>query len=113
MKNIIRSVLLGFFLALFISACEKQETPVEAPVRPVKVVKVGDTEELFERQFPGRSSATQEVDLSFRVSGPLITRPVDVGDEVKKGQILARIDPRDLLSSPFFVLQYHFFEPFF
>jgi multidrug efflux pump subunit AcrA (membrane-fusion protein) len=95
MKNIIRSISFGLLLALFICACEKQEATIEEPVRPVKVVKVGDLEQFMERKFPGRSKATQEVDLSFRVSGPLITRPVDVGDEVKKGQVLARIDPRD------------------
>jgi len=33
--------------------------------------------------------------LSFRVSGPLITFPVKVGDEVEQGRVLARIDPRD------------------
>ena len=47
------------------------------------------------RWFPGRAKATQEVDLAFRVTGPLITRPIDVGDEVKKDQTLGRIDPRD------------------
>jgi multidrug efflux pump subunit AcrA (membrane-fusion protein) len=35
------------------------------------------------------------VDLSFRVAGPLITRPVNVGDKVKQGDVVARIDPRD------------------
>jgi RND family efflux transporter MFP subunit len=35
------------------------------------------------------------VDLSFRVAGPLITLPVKVGDTVRKGRDLARIDPRD------------------
>jgi RND family efflux transporter MFP subunit len=44
--------------------------------------------------FPGRAKATQEVDLSFRVSGPLIQR-LDVGQEVKTGDVVARIDPRD------------------
>ncbi len=45
--------------------------------------------------FPGRAKATQEVNLSFRVAGPLITRPVIIGDTVKAGDVLARIDPRD------------------
>ena len=35
------------------------------------------------------------MDLSFRVGGPMISRPVNVGDEVKTGQLVARIDPRD------------------
>ena len=35
------------------------------------------------------------MDLSFRVSGPLISLPVDVGSTVKKGDVIAAIDPRD------------------
>jgi RND family efflux transporter MFP subunit len=58
-------------------------------------MKVGDVKGMAKRSFPGRTRATQEVNLSFRVSGPLVTRPVNVGDKVKKGQILARIDPND------------------
>jgi len=39
--------------------------------------------------------AYQELNLSFRIGGPLIQFPVKVGDGVQKGQVLARIDPRD------------------
>ncbi len=57
--------------------------------------KVLDTSGLLERTFPGRAKASQQVNLSFRVSGPLITLPVAVGDRVKAGDVLARIDPND------------------
>jgi len=49
----------------------------------------------MERSFPGLASASTEVNLSFRVGGPLISRPVDVGDEVEAGDVVARIDPND------------------
>ena len=39
--------------------------------------------------------AYQEINLSFRIGGPLIQFPVKVGVAVQKGQVLARIDPRD------------------
>jgi RND family efflux transporter MFP subunit len=58
-------------------------------------MKVNDVSALQQRSFPGRASATQEVDMAFRVTGPLIARPANVGDEVQQGDILARIDPRD------------------
>ena len=35
------------------------------------------------------------MDLSFQVSGPLVSLPVDVGSKVKKGDVIAAIDPRD------------------
>jgi len=94
MNHSFKLIPLILTVALFTSGCS-EEAAVEEIIRPVKAMKVADFEEFMERKFPGRSSATKEVDLSFRVSGPLITRPIDVGDEVKKGQVLARLDPRD------------------
>ncbi|MHC4991205.1 MAG: efflux RND transporter periplasmic adaptor subunit [Planctomycetota bacterium] len=71
--------------------------PPEAPeaIRPVRTFRVGDATQLVGRRFPGRARATNEVNLAFRVSGPLITRAADVGNEVSVGEILATIDPRD------------------
>ncbi len=83
-------------LALLMAGCGEEETgPVEEVIRPVLAMKVGDATEFVGRSFPGRAKAVQEVDLSFRVSGPLITRSADVGDEAQEGEVLARIDPRD------------------
>jgi len=50
---------------------------------------------ILGREFPGRAKASHEVDLSFRVSGPLISLPVDVGSQVKQDDVVAVIDPRD------------------
>jgi RND family efflux transporter MFP subunit len=69
--------------------------PAAAVVRPVRVMKVQDVGALSDRSLPGRAKATQEVNLAFRVSGPLVELPINVGDHVKKDDIIARIDPRD------------------
>ena len=45
--------------------------------------------------LPGQARASQRVDLSFKVSGPLVELPAEEGQEVKQGQLLARILPRD------------------
>jgi RND family efflux transporter MFP subunit len=82
-------------LTLFLTGCEKEQLDEKEVVRPVRAMKVSDVVQFRQRQFPGTATATQEVDLSFRVSGPLITLPVNVGDEVKAGDVVARIDPRD------------------
>ena len=58
-------------------------------LRPVRAMKVSDLATLEARSFPGRAQATQELDLSFRVGGPLTTRPVNVGDKVRRGDIVA------------------------
>jgi RND family efflux transporter MFP subunit len=54
---------------------------------------------ILDREFPGRAKARHEVDLSFRVSGPLVSLPVDIGTRVKKDDIVAVIDPKDFQTS--------------
>lgn len=76
------------------SGCREPASEAE-PVRPVRAIKVGDLKAIQGREFPGRARAGDEVDLSFRVSGPLVALPVDVGSKVKKGDVIAAIDPRD------------------
>ncbi len=86
--------LLALLLAAgLLAGCE--EPPVEEPIRPVLATKVGDVEGFRRDRFPGRAKAKEETNLSFRVFGPVITRNVDVGDVVTRGDVIARIDPTD------------------
>ena len=80
---------------LLLPGCAKEEAPKKEVVRPIKAIQVGGLEVLTGRTFPGKAKATQEANLSFRVNGTLNQFPVKVGDEVKKGKLLARLDPRD------------------
>jgi RND family efflux transporter MFP subunit len=93
MKKYIALLFIIPVISLFVG-CQK-EVEVESEPRPVRAMKIGDITAVSQRWIPGRVSASQEVNLSFRVSGPLVQLPVNVGDQVKKGQVLARIDPRD------------------
>jgi RND family efflux transporter MFP subunit len=74
------------------AGCEQEPEKSEF-VRPVRVMKVQDVEGFIARSFPGKSAATQEINLAFQVPGKLIKRPVDVGKEVKKGNLIASLDP--------------------
>ena len=56
--------------------------------------------------YPGRTQARYETELAFQVEGRLIKRLVEVGDYVKQGQPIARLDPKDyILSSERFLNQ--------
>ncbi len=46
-------------------------------------------------EYPGRTKPADEVNVSFRVSGPIISMRVKEGDYVKKGQVIAEMDLRD------------------
>jgi RND family efflux transporter MFP subunit len=62
-------------------------------------MQVADASSLRTGTFPGRAKPGQEVNLSFRVGGPLVELNVKIGDAVKQGDTLARIDPKDYESS--------------
>ena len=82
-------------ISILLAGCAREEAPEPAPVvKPVKTMILGTTE-TSGRSFPGRVEATNQVDLAFRVGGPLIEFPVREGQFVRKDQLVARIDPRD------------------
>jgi multidrug efflux pump subunit AcrA (membrane-fusion protein) len=89
------AVTLCAGLALLLTACGEEQAETDEIVRPVRAVKIGDVESLIRRSLPGRAKAVQEVNLSFRIAGSLISFPTLVGQEVAEGDLLARLDPRD------------------
>ncbi len=62
---------------------------------PVRVVRLDADGSGQQRHYFGEVQGSQRVDLSFRVPGPLIEIRAETGSRVKKGQVIARIDPRD------------------
>jgi RND family efflux transporter MFP subunit len=73
-------------------------TEPEPPIRPVKTMVVEDTPAQFRRIFSGRLEASQTVDLAFLTSGDLVELPVNEGDRLEKGELIARLDARDARS---------------
>ncbi|MCP4345661.1 MAG: efflux RND transporter periplasmic adaptor subunit [Desulfobacterales bacterium] len=82
---------------LFMAGCaEEEKNSAPVIIRPVKVmVLTSSASEGDTRTFPGKVQASRQVDLAFRISGPLVEFPVKEGQAVKKDDILARVDPRD------------------
>ncbi|MET4695680.1 efflux RND transporter periplasmic adaptor subunit [Endozoicomonas lisbonensis] len=83
------------FLLYFLSACSESEEEVVDVVRPVKLFTVKDSGRENIREFPATVEATEEAEVSFRVAGELVEFPAHPADEVRKGQLLARLDDRD------------------
>jgi RND family efflux transporter MFP subunit len=92
MKYLVWALALASLIMLV--GCKKEE-PAPAIVRPVRAMRVADVDQMGRKVFPGRAEAVQAVDIAFEVQGQMIERPVNVGDNVKKGQVLAQLDPRD------------------
>jgi RND family efflux transporter MFP subunit len=91
----IRRALIILPLVAAAAGCEQaplEEQTVVRPVRYTEVVAQGVSEV---RTYSGAARAELETDLSFRVGGTLTQRPVDVGDEVDQGDLVAALDSTD------------------
>ena len=95
MKNRFFLTMLMITTLPALVACGEKEVIEKDTVRPIKAMKVGDEQPFGGRWFPGKATATQEANLSFRVPGTVQKIPVDIGTEVKQGDLLARLDPQD------------------
>lgn len=77
-----------------LTACAPKE-PAAKDARHVEAVVVKLSEVQGQIATSGEINARIQSDLSFRTSGRIIQRLVDVGDRVKNGQILARIEDEE------------------
>lgn len=89
-----RNLALATLAALVLAACGNGKVATE-PVRPVITQTVIPGAGATKDVYSGELRARYETDLAFRVSGKLVSRAVDAGARVRKGQVLARLDPED------------------
>ena len=88
------SILAVALIATTVAGCDKPATqPSEA--RPVRTVTVERGTEGETTSLTGQIRAKDQVDLAFRLDGRMIERPVNVGDVVRAGQVVARLDPQN------------------
>jgi len=79
---------------ILLAACSAPPAPTVA-VKPVFVTTVTASSSAQTRAFTAVVRARVETDLGFRTGGKVVERLVEVGDFVKAGQALARLDPSD------------------
>lgn len=90
-KSLILATLIA---ATTLAACDKKP-PSAAQVRPVRTVTVQRVADGETVSLTGQVRAKDDVSLAFRIDGRVIERPVNVGDVLKPGQLVARLDPKD------------------
>jgi RND family efflux transporter MFP subunit len=91
----VRFLLPACGALLLLAACGRTPAPQE-PVRAVRVEVVGTAARASGQEYAAEVRARVESRLAFRVGGKLVARSVDVGQAVRAGQVLARLDPQDL-----------------
>lgn len=90
MKN---NILLIFSLSLLFS-CGKKEEEKES-VRNVVVMEATLTKDVPSLYFSGFSKSQKMIDVSFRVPGQIEKLPIKVGDKLKKGRVIGKLDDHD------------------
>lgn len=86
-------LIVVLFLTIFYSCGEKE--PEKQIIRPVRYAQVYSTGGSRERTFTGVAQAGIESRLSFKVPGTVKIISVNVGNNVKNGQLLAQLDKND------------------
>lgn len=86
------SFLLTLALVLLSGCGKKDSTTTE---RLVLLQTIVNNDAVGMTTYPGRTRASDEADVSFRVAGTLLKVSVNEGDHVRRGQVIAQMDDRD------------------
>jgi multidrug efflux system membrane fusion protein len=85
---------VGVIAVVTLAACGKKEAP-PVVLRPVVAVAAEADTKGSQSSLPGTIESRYSTPLSFRVGGKIIERRVRLGDRVKAGEVVARLDPAD------------------
>jgi RND family efflux transporter MFP subunit len=88
--------LIGLALAMGTGGCSRPVANDPRQQSPRVVVFRAEAAASASRAFTGIVAARVQSDLGFRVGGKILERSVDVGQRVRKGQVLMRLDSEDL-----------------
>ncbi len=89
-----RSFMALIMAASLLTACGGDDSDKDL-IRPVRVLELRAQSLSDGRVFSGVTKAGVEARLSFRVAGIIEALPVKVGNRVRAGDIIAKLDPND------------------
>jgi len=95
MNRLTRLAVVSIGLPLLLAACTRPAPQPEA-IRAVRTLTVAPANATGQQDYAAEIRARSEVRLGFRVGGKLLSRSAEVGQRVKAGEVLARLDPEDL-----------------
>lgn len=94
MRGVETAAIQCLCYALLALGCGRPEPVPEQP-RHVLTQIVGVGADAVATSYSGEVRSRYETALAFRIPGKIVSRRVDVGAEVKTGEILAELDPAD------------------
>lgn len=84
-------IIIAAMLIAFIG-CKEEVKEKKEVLRPVNFQVVGSSEGAQIRTFSGVAKAGDEIELSFRATGIITKLNAKVGQKVKKGDLIAKLD---------------------
>jgi RND family efflux transporter MFP subunit len=91
-------LMMAGLAAVSLAACQPEAETAAPQVRPVRTVTVVKRDVGETVSYTGRIQAENETRLAFRISGRMVERPINVGDHVDPGQVVAKLEPQDELN---------------
>lgn len=90
---VVRVVGILVACGALLAGCNRGNSESDEPeIRPVRSVTIAKSDGGSTIALSGRIAAEDEVAVAFRIPGRLIERPVNVGDRVRPGQVIARLE---------------------
>src|SRR5580704_17708075 len=86
------AIAAAMLVVATVAGCDKRVSP-STEDRPVRTVTVERSAEGETVSLTGQVRAKDQVSLAFRLDGRMIERPVNVGDVLRAGQVVARLVP--------------------
>lgn len=89
-KKLSIGILASF---LILSGCDRQKEDIKPVIRSVKTQVITEILDYEYREFAGQLKPGDQIDLAFELAGSLEEVNLEVGKNVKKGEVLTEINP--------------------
>jgi RND family efflux transporter MFP subunit len=93
-QQLFYQIFIPISILFILLSCQKEHEVIEI-IRPVRTKQVFSTGGARSRAFTGVVKSGSESRLSFKVPGTVQRVAVEIGDKVKKGALLVKLDPAD------------------
>src|SRR5215475_4060609 len=93
-----RAIWPALALSALLAGCGADSEASAPQVRPVRTVTIEKHVAGSPVTLTGRIEAKDEVALGFRISGRLLENKINLGDRVKPGEVIARLEPQNELN---------------
>lgn len=95
MKKTYHLVAIAIYINLILAACSQHDHQAQKRIHRVKIAQVQRCDSIEIAEFAGMVKEAQSVNMAFRVGGAIMRIHVIEGQQVRKGQLVAEMDPRD------------------